>query len=132
MTLAALGGQRDRAAQIVDQDGDYVLALTGHQTPLLEDVQAVWDGAEHGGGPGGRLDTAQTVTNGHGRIETRTWTPLADPTGLSRLPDFKQWKNLRTLIRIQARRQVGDQTRPETRYSLSSLAADSPPLAQVA
>jgi predicted transposase YbfD/YdcC len=48
------------------------------------------------------------------------------------LPDFPQWKNLRTVIRIQASRQVGDQTSTETRYYLSSLASDTPDLARVA
>jgi predicted transposase YbfD/YdcC len=41
------------------------------------------------------------------------------------------WKNLRSLIRIQATRQVGDQTGSETRYYLSSLARHTPDLAQV-
>jgi predicted transposase YbfD/YdcC len=132
VTLDAMGCQRDIAAQIVDQGGDYVLALKGNQTHLAEDVQALWDWAEHGGGQGVPLGTAQSVTKGHGRIETRICTTLADPTCLPMLPDFPHWKNLRTLIRIQALRQVGDQTTTETRYYLSSLASDTPALAQVA
>jgi len=132
VTLDAMGCQRDIAAQIVEQGGDYVLALKGNQTHLLEDVQALWDWAEHGGGQGVPLETAQTVTKGHGRIETRICTTLADPTCLPMLPDFKHWKNLRTLIRIQALRQVGDETTSETRHYLSSLASDTPNLAQVA
>lgn len=132
VTLDAMGCQRDIAAQIVDQGGEYVLALKGNQTHLLEDVQALMDWAEHGGGQGVPLETAQTVTKGHGRIETRTCTTLADPTCLPMLPDFRHWKNLRTLIRIDARRQVGDETTAETRYYLSSLASDTPHLAQVA
>jgi predicted transposase YbfD/YdcC len=132
VTLDAMGCQRDIAAQIVDQGGDYVLALKGNQTHLAEDVQALLDWAEHGGGQGVPMPTAQTVTKGHGRIETRTCTTLADPTCLPMLPDFQHWKNLRSLIRIDARRQVGDETTTETRYYLSSLASDTPDLAQVA
>jgi predicted transposase YbfD/YdcC len=132
VTLDALGCQREIAAQIVTQGGEYVLALKGNQAHLLEDVQALLTWAEHGGGQGVPLGTAQTVTKGHGRIETRTCTTLADPTCWPILSDFKHWKNLRTLIRIQASRQVGDQTTTETRYYLSSLASDTPDLAQVA
>lgn len=132
VTLDAMGCQRDIAAQIVAQGGDYVLALKGNQTHLLEDVQALFDWAEHGGGQGVPLETAQTVTKGHGRVETRTATTLADPTCLPMLPDFKHWHNLRSLIRIDARRQVGDEITTETRYYLSSLANDTPNLAHVA
>ena len=132
VTLDAMGCQRDIAAQIVAQGGDYVLALKGNQTHLQEDVRALWDWAEHGGGQGVPLETAQTVTKGHGRIETRICTTLADPTCLPILPDFPHWKNLRALIRIQATRQMDDQTSTETRYYLSSLASDTPDLAQVA
>jgi len=132
VTLDAMGCQRDIAAQIVEQGGDYILALKGNQTHLLEDVQAVFDWVEHGGGQGVPLETAQTVTKGHGRVETRTCTTLADPTCLPMLPDFPHWKNLRALIRIDARRQIGDETSAETRYYVSSLAADTPNLARVA
>jgi predicted transposase YbfD/YdcC len=76
VALDAMGCQRDLAAQIVEQGGDYVLALKGNQTHLQEDVQALWDWAEHGV----PLETAQTITKGHGRIETRTCTTGADPT----------------------------------------------------
>ncbi len=132
VTLDAMGCQRDIAAQIVAQGGDYVLALKGNQTHLQEDVLALFDWAEHGGGQGVPLQTAQTLTKGHGRIETRVCTTLADRTCLTMLPDFKHWQNLRSLIRIHARRQVGDETSSETRYYLSSLAGDTPNLAYVA
>jgi predicted transposase YbfD/YdcC len=132
VTLDAMGCQRDIAAQIVAQGGDYVLALKGNQTHLQEDVQALFEWAEHGGGQGVPLATAQTVTKGHGRVETRTCTTLADPTCLPMLPDFRHWRNLRSLIRVDARRQIGDATSAETRYYLSSLASDTPQLAQVA
>lgn len=132
VTLDAMGCQRDIAAQIVDQGGDYILALKGNQTHLLEDVQALFDWAEQGGGQGVPLETAQIVTKGHGRIETRTCTTLADPTCLPMLPDFTHWRNLRALIRIDARRQIGDKTSSETRYYLSSLASETPDLAQIA
>ena len=132
VTLDAMGCQRDIAAQIMEQGGDYILALKGNQTHLQEDVLALFDWAEHGGGQGVPLETAQTVTKGHGRVETRTCTTLAEPTCLPMLPDFKHWKNLRTLIRIDARRQIGDEVTSETRYYLSSLARETPDLAQVA
>lgn len=132
VTLDALGCQRDIAAQIVAQGGEYVLALKGNQAHVLEDVQALFEWAEHGGGQGLPLPTAQTITKGHGRVETRTCTVLAEPTCLAILPDQPQWANLRCLIRIVAQRQVGSETSLETRYYLSSLVGETPALAQVA
>src|SRR4051812_14889072 len=46
VTVDALNCQRDIARQIVDQDGDYVLALKGNQGTLHDDVRLFLDDPE--------------------------------------------------------------------------------------
>ncbi len=45
ITLDAMGTQRDIAAQIIDQDGDYILALKGNQGKLHKGVEAFFKAA---------------------------------------------------------------------------------------
>ncbi|MBV8607641.1 MAG: ISAs1 family transposase, partial [Singulisphaera sp.] len=87
ITIDAMGAQKAIAAQIIDGEGDYVLALKGNQEAL---PQAVIDSIDER--LEGELEGAQehvTVETGHGREETRTDLPLPAPKGL---PGFGLWK----------------------------------------
>src|SRR5512135_1334439 len=92
LTIDAMGAQKAIAAQIIDGEGDYVLALKGNQEALH---QAVIDSIDER--LEGELEGAQehvTVETGHGREETRTYLQLPAPEGL---PGFGLWKALRTI-----------------------------------
>jgi predicted transposase YbfD/YdcC len=122
VTIDAMGCQKDIAEQIVEQKGDYLLALKGNQGHLAEDVQALFDWAEYHGFEGIEHQTCQTVNKGHGRIEKRTCDTISDATCLRHLPDFALWRELQTVVRIRSERQVGDETTVELRYYISSVA----------
>src|SRR5580693_3693005 len=67
VTVDALNCQREIAQKIVDQGGDYVLALKGNQGTLHDDVTTYLDD------PASEAITAAPVVDAdHGRIETRT------------------------------------------------------------
>src|ERR1700726_4537870 len=67
VTMDALNCQRAIAQQIVDQSGDYALALKGNQGILHDDVRRFLDD------PACKAATTEpTVEADHGRIETRT------------------------------------------------------------
>ena len=68
VTTDALNCQRAIAQQIIDQGGDYALALKGNQGSLHDDVSLFLD--DPACAPAGA--TARTVDGDHGRIETRT------------------------------------------------------------
>src|SRR5207342_1113986 len=69
VTVDALNCQREIARKILDQGGDYVLALKGNQGTLHDDVIRYFDDADR------KITTANPVVEGdHGRIETRTAT----------------------------------------------------------
>ena len=73
VTVDALNCQRAIAQQIVDQGGDYALALKGNQGTLHADVSLYLDDPAREAG-----DTDTTVDADNGRIETRTATVTTD------------------------------------------------------
>lgn len=79
ITTDALNCQRAIAQQIVDQGGDYALALKGNQGTLHDDVTLFLDDPAR---PTGETDT--TVDADNGRIETRVASVSTDIEWLQR------------------------------------------------
>jgi len=131
VTIDAMGCQKEIAAQIVAQQGDYVLALKENQEHLSQDVQALCDWAEYHHFEGIQHQQAALVNKGHGRIERRDCLVIADPVCLRQLPDLPLWKNLRSVARVRAERQLDGQTSVETRYYISSLGGPAEGLARL-
>ena len=71
VTIDAMGCQESIAAQIVEQKGDYALAVKGHQGELYTDLQEFFATARAAGLRGVKHDTHETVEKGHGRLEVR-------------------------------------------------------------
>lgn len=119
VTIDAMGCQKQIAGQIVAQGGDYVLAVKDNQANLHETVQAVmaearqenlegWHGAHH-----------EQTEAGHGRIETRKVWCVSDVQWLG--PVAKEWPGLRSVVMVEATRQVaGQDASTECRYYISS------------
>src|SRR5271166_774452 len=113
VTTDALNCQRDIAQQIVDQGGDYALALKGNQGTLLDDVSTYFDD------PASKTTTAKPVVDGdHGRIETRTATVCTD---IDWLEDHR-WPGLTAIGKVVRTRETTTKTTTETAYYLLSSA----------
>ena len=114
MTADALNCQRVIAQQIVDQGGDYALALKGNQGTLHDDVSTYLDD------PASKTTTAEpTVDAGHGRIETRTATVSTD---IGWLQEDHQWPGLTAIGKVVRVRETAAKTTIETAYYLLSTA----------
>jgi predicted transposase YbfD/YdcC len=105
--------QRATAGQVVDQGGDYVLALTGNQGTLFDDVRLFLDD------PATPLATAAETDGGHGRIEQRRAGLSSD---IGWLQERHAWPGLGAVGKIVAVREAGGETTVETRYYLLSAA----------
>lgn len=125
VTIDAMGCQREIAAQIIDGEGDYVLALKANHPDLLEDVIDCFAMADQ---PAAR---DRTVGKDHGRLEVRVCETIADPDVIAWLDPEGAWAGLRSIARITATRRLGDAD-PTTavRYYVSSLPGEAPPIAQ--
>src|SRR5271169_3766661 len=114
VTTDALNCQRDIAQQIVDQGGDYALALKGNQGTLHADVSLFLDD------PASAVSTAKpTVDGDHGRIETRTATVSTD---IDWLQKEHHWPGLAAIGKIVRTRETAAKTTTETAYYLLSTA----------
>jgi len=124
VTIDAMGCQKEIARQIVEEKAaDYVLGLKGNQGALHSDIKTWFEGAKHDPVEAAKLQFAQTVDKGHGRIEVRKcWVSEA----LDWLDPKSEWTNLQSIICIEAERQIGEKKSVETRYFISSLAGQGP------
>jgi predicted transposase YbfD/YdcC len=114
VTTDALNCQRAIAQQIVDQGGDYALALKGNQGTLRDDVRLFLDD------PACKATTAEpTVEADHGRIETRTAMVSTD---IDWLQKDHQWPGLVAIGKVVRIRAAPDKTSTETAYYLLSQA----------
>ncbi len=114
VTADALHCQRATARQIVDQGGDYALALKGNQGTLHDDVVRLFND------PAAKAATAKpAVDAGHGRIETRTATVSTD---IGWLQEQHEWPGLAAIGKVRRIRETAAGTTAETAYYLLSAA----------
>lgn len=113
VTADALNCQREIAAQVIEQGGDYVLALKANQGTLFADVQLFVDD------PKTPLARAESVDGDHGRIEVRQAALSPD---IAWLQAHHAWPGLRAIGKVTAARESPAKTSIETRYFLMSQA----------
>ena len=111
VTADALNCQREIAAQVIEQGGDYVLALKANQGTLFADVQLFVDD------PKTSLARAESVDGDHGRIEVRQAALSPD---IAWLQAHHAWPGLRAIGKVTAARETPAKTSIETRYFLMS------------
>ena len=118
ITIDAMGTQKASAAQIIDSEADYVLALKGNQGTLHQEVinyiaeQIDKDFADVD------VRRLQTQEKGHGREETRTYIQMPVPKGI---PQLALWKGLRTIAMVISECTRDGKATLEVRYYISSL-----------
>jgi predicted transposase YbfD/YdcC len=118
ITIDAMGTQKAIAAQIIEGQADYVLALKGNQETLH---QAVIDYIEEQS----QNDLAevearryQTRETGHGRDETRRYLQMPVPPSL---PGLELWRGLKSIGRVESQCVRDGKETVEVRYYISSL-----------
>ena len=119
ITIDAMGTQKAIAAQIIEGEADYVLALKGNQETLhqavIDHVLDQWED-DFARVKARRLQTRET---GHGRDETRTYIQMPVPASL---PGLDLWVGLKSIgVAVSECVRDGRET-VEVRYYISSLA----------
>ncbi|MCC6472699.1 MAG: ISAs1 family transposase [Burkholderiales bacterium] len=122
VTIDAMGCQTEIAQTIVARGGDYLLSVKDNQPKLHEAIQEYFAIAEAEGFRHLQPEVSETLNKGHGRLETRRCTVLAAPAYLEELA---RWKDVRALVKMEARREIGDKVETETRYAITSLAPNA-------
>jgi predicted transposase YbfD/YdcC len=118
ITIDAMGTQTAIAKKIIDEGGDYLLALKGNQGTLHDATidHINQQTKTHFKGIGARRH--DTCEKKHGRIERRTYIQMPAPKNL---PGFANWKGLCSIgIAYLWCLRDGEET-SEVRYFISSL-----------
>ena len=119
ITIDAMGTQTDIAAQIVDGEGDYVLALKGNQGTLHKDVIDFVDqhvSNDFADIPVRRLE--ENPEKGHGRLDTRIYIQFSVPDSFR---GRSRWKGLRTIGLVVYKSMEQGKEKLDIRYYISSL-----------
>ena len=123
VTIDAMGCQKEIAKKIVAKEADYVLALKGNQGLLSQDVELFFGEQKACKFEDTAVSRHQTVEKSHGRIETRTYTSI---DGIDWLKERHDWVGLKSIVMVESIREIiGGKTESETRFYISSLAADA-------
>lgn len=118
ITIDAMGTQKAIAAQIVDQEADYVLALKGNQEKLHEAVIEYIDTQCENDFAAVDVRRHSTTEKAHGRDEVRSYFHMPVPDDLANLKLWKGMKSIGVAVSVCVRN--GQET-AETRYYISSL-----------
>ncbi len=119
VSIDAMGCQENIANQIIEQKGDYLLAVKNNQPALFEALEDSFKLQRRND-----VSLSEELDFGHGRIENRTCIISSDLQYI----DTVKWKNAKTLIKIVSGRynktkQI--QEEDATRYYISSLDTDA-------
>jgi len=125
VTMDAAGCQRKIVAQIISQDGHYVIAVKENQPTLLHDIERLFAEAKDERRrsvdeiPRPKVTSVKAVDSGHGRIEERTAYLSPD---LSWLTTANDWKGLCGVGMVAAKRtnEITNKEQEENRYYIVS------------
>ena len=113
MSIDDIACQLSNADLIVGKEGHYLLALKKNNKSIHEQVSQRMQAKK------ASLPTAENVDFGSGRIERRRCYVEND---LALYDDLAGWEHLRSIVMVEASREIGDKLSNETRYYLSDLA----------
>jgi predicted transposase YbfD/YdcC len=111
VSIDAIGTQTEITKQIREQKGHYLLSVKGNQKELLEDIQCAFK--THRG-----YNFTEETDCDHGRIETRHCSILPAKDFLLE-ENLENWKDIATLIKVDACREIKGVQTSETRYYIS-------------
>jgi predicted transposase YbfD/YdcC len=126
VTIDAMGTQTQIASQILEQEGDYALALKENQGTMYEGVSETFALALQDHSAQVQHESHRTVEKGHGRLEIREYWTITEPEILAFLDAEQRWQGLQGIGMVQAERRIGQEITRETRYYLLSFTECKP------
>jgi predicted transposase YbfD/YdcC len=131
VTIDAIGTQTKITKTIVEQGGDYLLAVKENQGNLYEDIHDLFEDDQHYNFSGAPYDYAKSVNKDHGRIEIRQCWAISDPEYLAQIRDRERWHSLKSLAMIVSERRIGEKSEIQTRYFITSLESQAEKILKV-
>lgn len=119
ITIDAIGCQTDIAQKIVDQGGDYLLAVKDNQERLAKALREFFAEGASGGFGALPLSRIETVGKDHGRIETRNYIWVTELNWLDR-PIRQHWPKLAGVGMVERTRDINGKTSTERAFYIGS------------
>jgi predicted transposase YbfD/YdcC len=119
VTIDAIGCQTEIAQKIVDQGGDYLLAVKDNQGKLADALREFFAEADVGGFGALPVSRCETVEKDHGRIETRSALWVSDLDWLDR-PIRQHWPKLAGVGMLERTREINGKTSTERAFYIGS------------
>ena len=104
---------------MVENSGEYVIALKKNQGNLYKNVEAAFKEAIAKGFEGFKHSEFSTKEEEHGREEIRHYLMLSNIK--ERIDVDNKWLNLQSVVMVEYIRQLNGKNQVETRYYISSL-----------
>ena len=124
VTIDAMGCQTEIAQKILDGGGNYMLALKGNQGNSHEAVEQLFKWEKKNNFSGVTYSQFSEVEKDHGRIETRSVFSIGKLEEIDGL-GLEKWPELKSVTLVESMREIKGKLTVESRYYLSSLAADA-------
>lgn len=116
ITIDAAGCQEKITKDIVEQGGDYVIALKGNQSTLYNAAQEQFE--EMLENHPGKIDFHETVESGHGRQETRNYYVFHDD--VENLDGSNKFENLSAIGVVESTREDAEKITHGLRFYILS------------
>src|SRR5205814_9815069 len=107
--------------QIVDDDGDFVIALKKNQGTLRKGVEQAFERALEGSSQEIQVYFYQTMEKGHGRVEVRRHWMIDEEDVIAQLDPKGVWKGLRSIGMVQSERIIRSEEHTSELQSLRHL-----------
>ncbi|MGH7962955.1 MAG: ISAs1 family transposase [Candidatus Binatia bacterium] len=117
VSIDAIGCQKEIADKIRQGGGHYVLTVKGNQENLFNDIQHCIAEAAENDFADVDHDSYETVEQGHGRQEKRSYLIIRNPEGIH---DQEEWRDLNVIGMWYHERTVNGVTSEEARYFIGS------------
>ncbi|MBD2178891.1 ISAs1 family transposase [Pseudanabaena sp. FACHB-1998] len=121
VSIDAMGCQKEIAKTIIEQGGDYVLALKGNQGNLYDDVRQLFTSARVQEFHNIEHQFHSTIEKGHGRIEKRAYWTMGNTEFLI---GAEKWTGLKSIGMVESERNVQGVVSIEQRYYILSIDSD--------
>lgn len=124
ITIDAMGTQREIAKQILQEGGDYILALKANHRNLYKGVKAFFKAAIEVNWEGIEYSYDDGTSAGHYRIEYRqVWVvPISQ---IPNLANAKKWSGLKSVVMVRRKRTLWNGETDKPSYYISSLEPDA-------
>lgn len=118
VSIDAIGCQKKIVEKIIEQKGDYAIALKGNQPTLHKEVMNYFEMQIVSGFEGDKVGYSKSEENKHGRNEKREYWLL---TNIDWISQKEEWKGIKSVGMVRSEREYQGKKSIESRYFISSL-----------